>query len=220
MKGFKASWLGEIQRLMLSNWWHRDSYYNPLSQNSEHGLPTERRDGEVDWSEVTRQDQIIDQDRQTVGGWGGGVEWRYTEVASENRRSETRRYRHPRVGGRGATWFQSCIAQWIQRWEENWFLKRGRERDERPVQHFRRSFGSAPHVTVPPGWLHSEIWLSATWGKGPLVQIFLHGFPCFTGCSGREGGHSKLYFCSCFLLVWMPNTKHTYEQDCRHPGSV
>lgn len=74
MKGFKASWLWEI-RLMLSNWWHRDSYYNPLSQNSEHGLPTERRDGEVDWSEVTRQDQIIDQDRKAVGeGWNGGIQ--------------------------------------------------------------------------------------------------------------------------------------------------
>lgn len=31
--------------------------YNPLSQNSEHGLPTEKRDREVDWFEVNRQDQ-------------------------------------------------------------------------------------------------------------------------------------------------------------------
>lgn len=93
MKGFKASWLGEIQWLMLSNWWHRDSYYNPLSQNSEHGLPTERRDGEVDWSEVTRQDQIIDQDRQTVGdggrgGWNGGIQ-KWCLRTGDRRRGDT-----------------------------------------------------------------------------------------------------------------------------------
>lgn len=175
----------------------------------------ERRRGRLIWSHQTGPDNWSGQEN----GRGVVVEWRYTEVTSENRRWETRRHRHPRVGGRAATWVQSCIAQWIQRWEKL-ILKRGRERDEWPVQHFRQSFGLAPHVTVPPGWLHSEIWLLATWGKGPLVQIFLHGFPCFTGCSGREEGHSKLYFCSCFLLVWMPNTKRTYERGCRHPGSV
>lgn len=31
--------------------------YNPSSRNSEHGLPTEKRDREVDWVEVTRHDQ-------------------------------------------------------------------------------------------------------------------------------------------------------------------
>lgn len=72
-------------------------------------------------------------------------------------------------------------------------------------------------MTVPSGWLHSEIWLLVTWGKEPLVQIFLHSFPCFTGCSKHEEWHSKLYFCSCFLLMQMPNTKRTYERGLCAP---
>lgn len=107
-------------------------YYNPLSQNSEHGGPTERKDREVDWSEVTRQDQMSDQYRKTAGRKERERmegEWRYTDVTSMNRWSDVRQCHQPHIGGRVATWFKTCIAQGIERWEGKLFLKRGREWD-------------------------------------------------------------------------------------------
>lgn len=192
-------------------------YYNPLSQNSEHGLPTERRDREVDWSEVTGQDQIIDQDRKTVGteggaGWNGGTQkWRL-RTGDLTRGNNTA----GRASGEGLLHGSNPV------------LLSGFRDERETVPQKRERVGLLNCSTLGAElWVSSTydcairlVWLVVTWGKGPLVQIFLHGFPCFTGCPGREEWHSKLYFCSCFLLLGMPNTKRTYEQGCRHPRRV
>lgn len=73
---------------MLCHWWHRDSTVicNPVSQNSEHGLPTEQRDWEVDWFEVIRKDQSrsfsVREKERGRREWRSRAEHRYTEVTS------------------------------------------------------------------------------------------------------------------------------------------
>lgn len=89
---FKA--LSLLQKtLMLYHWWHQDSCYNPLSQNSEHGLPTEKRDREVDWFEVTGHDHsrsfsIWENFKRRGRGDGerrSRMKWRYRELTSGDR---------------------------------------------------------------------------------------------------------------------------------------
>lgn len=76
-QGFKALSLTEnINAMSLVA--SRFNCYNPLSQNSEHGLPTEERQrGRLIWSQSYRQEHYRKTDGEEGvrgGGWNGGIQ--------------------------------------------------------------------------------------------------------------------------------------------------
>lgn len=208
--------------------------YNPLSQNSEHGLPTEKRDREVDWFEVrvtdrtsldhlTQENSREEEEGLRGGGWNGGIEkWH--------------------LWSGDLTWGNT-----INHWEE-----RGLLHDSGPVllrvsrvdgksvtvgksQRRRRNMGlivsstlqaepcvSPTCVTVPSGWLHSEIWLWVSWGQGTFGSDLPPG--AFHVSQEDPDKRSKVLNWQ-FVLVPSSHLLHlacpklTYEWSRLYPGS-
>lgn len=154
----------------------------------------QKRDKEVDWSEVrvTDWNEIIFHTGKNRKGkeWGGGgrrrLEWRYTEVTSVIKWSDLRQYHY----------------HWEERWllhdsgpvllrgsRIGWFGCGGYSRvpskeEEHRVEKFLQRPQAEPCESMPS----AAQW--ATWRLDPVVQIFLAGLPCFTG-GFRQGEWSS-----------------------------
>lgn len=175
--------------------------YNPLSQNSEHGLPIEKRDREVDWSEVTGQDQSgkfsgksWKEEAEEEEGWG--VKWRYSELTSVIRRFNLTQDRQPQ--GREGWCYMILVLycwgdpelMWKGLWSGVWGYGWSEEGPGRGVISFFKNSRQKPRVSRTCD-VHTGCTVRSVrrWPEGeePLVQIFLL---CFTGCSRRSEWHS------------------------------
>lgn len=204
-KGFKAISLWQIQQLMLCHWWHQDSTVicNPVSQNSEHGLPTEQRDWEVDWFEVTRKDQSrsfsVREKERGRREWRSRAEHRYTEVTSVIRWSNWgKTINHEEERG--------------LLHESNPMLLRGSRGENVTVEKLqKRNMGLKVCSTLQAELSDAHTWQchqvgctvrSDCWwpeGKEPLVQIFLKAFHVSLDVPDMRSDILKIV-----LLFWFP----------------